>query len=117
VERAEEGLQPDHAAHQRQGVTKGSAKSGKLPLAPVTVAARTRAVARLAMGPESGEGVLGAAGVGQLLALGVGVGEEASDGQEQDGAQAQAEPRGGDEARGFADGDGGGDEQPEAEAG
>jgi hypothetical protein len=35
------------------GVTKGVPKSEKPPLAPVTVAARTIAVARLAMGPES----------------------------------------------------------------
>jgi len=60
---------------------------------------------------------LGAGGVGLLLGFGGGIGEEASDGEQEDGAQAEAEPGGGEQARGFADGYGRADEEPEEDAG
>ena len=45
--------------------------------------------------------------VRKLLALGVGVGKEAAEGKQQNGAQAQAEPCGDHQARDFAGDDGG----------
>ncbi len=61
------------------------------------------AVRQLASGPVKRHGELADALVGGFLAFGVGVGEEAADGEQEHGAQAQAEPRGDHEARGFAD--------------
>ena len=42
--------------------------------------------------------------IGNLLALRIGVGKQASDGQKQNSAKAKAQPRRGNEARGFAHG-------------
>ena len=69
------------------------------------------------MGPARATGVLRAAEVGGLLTLGVGEGEEAADGEHEDGAEAEAKPGGDEEAGEFASGQGGDDDEPEGEAG
>ncbi len=95
---------------------RGWSKRRMSPPAPVKVAARTRVVARLASGPVKARKNWRAALADALLALGIGVGEETADGQQQNGAQAQAEPGGDHEAGGFADQDGGDQHQEEAQA-
>ena len=54
-----------------------------------------------------GDGELAAALVGVLLAFRVGVGKQAADGEQQNGAQAKIEPGGNQEPCGFAHDDGG----------
>ena len=80
------------------------------------MAARTNAGGQV--GHRAGErpGATGRCPVGVLLAFRVGVGEQAADGEQKNGAQAQTEPGGNQQARGFADDDGGNEQQEQDQA-
>ena len=102
VNERQANLHPDQAAKEMAGGDEGLVEE-------VNVAARAcecdgQHQGGGDVGERSGEGEdeLGASLAGALLAFRVGVGKEAADGQQQHGAQAQAEPGGDDEARGFS---------------
>ena len=61
-------------------------------------------------------GELACAVIGQLLALWIGIGVEAAEGHEENGAQAQSQPCGDEQARGFAGNDGGGEGEEQSHA-
>jgi len=66
--------------------------------------------------PGGGEADLAGSAGGHLLALRVGVSEQAADGKQEDGAQADAEPCGDEKTRDFANDDGGSKNEEQAEA-
>ncbi len=113
---AEAGLHPDHAAQQIGGSDERLAE--KLDVsACAEEGERERACGeQVGDGPGEAEHELARAVIGAFLAFGVGVGEEAADGQHENSTQAQAEPGGGEKACGFADEDGDGERKEEAEA-
>ena len=80
------------------------------------MAASTSAVARLAIGPASARANCPTPWLAILLALGVGVGKQAADGQQENGAQAKAEPCGDQQPGNFAHDDGGHQNEEQAEA-
>ena len=116
VQQRQPDLHPDHAAQQ---VSRGDERLvEEADIAACAGEGGGQHQRRRQVGDRAGEGKneLGAAAVGILLAFGVGVGEEAAEGQQQHGAQAQAQPRGDDEAGDFAGQNGGNQHQEQAEA-
>ena len=79
-------------------------------------AAAVSAAAQLASGPASARTNCPAAVIGFFLALRVGVGKQAADGQQQNGAQAQTQPCRNQQARGFAHGNGGHEKKKERQS-
>ena len=80
----------------------GWARSLTSPPAPMNAAASARPVAQIDDGAGERHGKLAEALIGVFLAFRIGVGEEAADGEQQDGAKAQAKIGSHDEARNFS---------------
>ena len=116
MQQAEAGLHPHHAAQQVGGCDPGLVE--ELDVAARAQKRRGQHQRRGQVGQGAGQrqGKLPAALIGVFLAFGIGVGKQAADGKQQNGAQAQAEPGGDQQARDLAHHDRGHEheEQPQA---
>ena len=86
------------------------------PPAPKNATASSKRGGQIGQRTGQRHGKLAAALIGVLLALGVGVGKQAADGQQQNGAQPQAQPCGHQQARGLAHDDRGHHHQKQAQS-
>ena len=116
VQEAEAGLHPYHAAQQISGGDQGLGEEMDIAAGAQERGGQNQGRGAVGEGTGEGHGKLAAAAVGVFLAFRIGVGKEAADGKQKNGAQAQTEPGGDQQASGFADEDRGNQYQEEAQA-
>lgn len=116
VEDGQACLHPDHAAQEVGGGDPGLVEEAGIAAGAENDGSHGHGGCRIGDRAGKGHGELANALIGVLLAFRIGIGEESADGEQEHGAEAQAETRGDDEAGGFADEDGEYDDEEEAEA-
>ncbi len=116
MEQAQKRLHPDEAAQQMRGCDEGMIEETDVAAGAEDDAGSGERRAYICEWAGSGQDELPGAAAGDFLALRIGVGEQAADGEKENGAQAQAEPRGNQEARGFANDDCRDEDEKEGEA-
>ena len=116
VHQRQSHIHPDQAAQKMGGGDEGLVEKMNVAACACECGGQHQRRGQVGQRPGEGEDELGASLAGAFLALRVGVGEEAADGQQQHGAQTQAEPGRGDEAGGLADQDRGNKNEKQHEA-
>ena len=116
VKQAEEDEEPDEGAQKMGGRDKGKIEEADIAARAEDGSDGGECGEEIGQRAGGGENELTRAAVGDFLAFRVGVGKEAADGEKEDGAEAQAEPRGHEKACGFAHHHGGHKQKENCEA-
>jgi hypothetical protein len=116
VQNAEAGLHPNHAAQEPGSGNPRMGEEADVSSGANEGGGQHESRGAIGDGAGKGHGELAEALVGVFLAFGIGVGKEAADGKEEDGAKAKVEVGRRDEARRFADNDGDDEHHEQAEA-
>ena len=116
VHQAHEDLHPHRAAQQVCGRDERLCEEVHIAAGAQEHGSQHQRRGPVGQGTGERDGKLPYAGVCVFLALGIGVGEESADGEEENGAQAQSEPGGDEQACGLPYRDGRCNDQEQADA-